>query len=71
MSDPDLIPIPQEHVDKMIAQGEKMLPVIANIPTRGVMAVARPSLAKGEWTSAKSAGRLNASTTKAMALTAW
>ena len=47
VSDPDLIPIPQEHVDKMIAQGEKMLPVIANIPTRGVMAVARPLISKG------------------------
>jgi glycerol-3-phosphate dehydrogenase len=47
VSDPDLIPIPQEHVDKMIAQGEKMLPAIANIPMRGVMAVARPLISKG------------------------
>jgi glycerol-3-phosphate dehydrogenase len=47
VSDPDLVPIPQEHVDKMIAQGEKILPVIANIPMRGVMAVARPLISKG------------------------
>lgn len=47
VSDPDLVPIPQEHVDKMIAQGQKMLPVIANIPMRGVMAVARPLISKG------------------------
>jgi glycerol-3-phosphate dehydrogenase len=47
VSDPDLIPIPQEHIDKMIAQGEKMLPAIANIPMRGVMAVARPLISKG------------------------
>jgi glycerol-3-phosphate dehydrogenase len=47
VSDPDLIPVPQEHVDRMIAQGEKMLPAIANIPMRGVMAVARPLISKG------------------------
>jgi len=47
VSNPDLIPIPKEHVDKMIDQGEQMLPVIRRIPMRGVMAVARPLISKG------------------------
>ena len=47
VSNPDLVPIPKEHVDKMITQGEQMLPVIGRIPMRGVMAVARPLISKG------------------------
>jgi glycerol-3-phosphate dehydrogenase len=47
VDDPDLIPIPQEHVDKMIDQGEMMLPAVRQIPMRGVMAVARPLISKG------------------------
>jgi glycerol-3-phosphate dehydrogenase len=47
VADPDLIPIPQEHVDRMIHQGEMMLPAIRQIPMRGVMAVARPLISKG------------------------
>ncbi|HLF29330.1 MAG TPA: FAD-dependent oxidoreductase [Anaerolineae bacterium] len=46
VSDPDLIPIPQEHVDKMIDQGAQLLPAIRRIPLRGVMAVARPLISK-------------------------
>jgi glycerol-3-phosphate dehydrogenase len=47
VKDPDLVPIPQEHVDKMIDQGEMMLPDIRQTPLRGVMAVARPLISKG------------------------
>ena len=45
--DPDLIPIPQDHVDKMIDQGERLLPAVRHTPVRGVMAVARPLISKG------------------------
>ena len=47
VADPDLIPIPQEHVDKMFQQGELLLPGIRSAPVRGVMAVARPLISKG------------------------
>ena len=47
VKDPDLIPIPQEHVDKMIQQGELLLPDVRRTPLRGVMAVARPLISKG------------------------
>ena len=47
VSHPDLIPIPQEHVDKMFQQGELLLPGIRQVPVRGVMAVARPLISKG------------------------
>lgn len=47
VDDPDLIPIPQEHVERMIHQGELMLPAVRQIPMRGVMAVARPLISKG------------------------
>jgi len=47
VSDPDLIPIPLEHVNKMIDQGEKLLPAVRQTPLRGVMAVARPLISKG------------------------
>jgi len=47
VNDPDLIPIPQEHVDKMFQQGELLLPGIRRVPVRGVMAVARPLISKG------------------------
>ncbi len=47
VGDPDLIPIPQEHVDKMFQQGEMLLPGIRQAPVRGVMAVARPLISKG------------------------
>jgi glycerol-3-phosphate dehydrogenase len=46
VGDPDLIPIPQEHVDKMFQQGELLLPGIRQVPVRGVMAVARPLISK-------------------------
>ncbi len=47
VSDPDLLPIPQDHVDKMIRQGEQLLPAVRRTPMRGVMAVARPLISKG------------------------
>ncbi|MBI4770428.1 MAG: FAD-dependent oxidoreductase [Chloroflexi bacterium] len=46
VSDADAIPIPQEHIDKMLRQGEQMLPDIRHVPIRGVMAVARPLIRK-------------------------
>jgi glycerol-3-phosphate dehydrogenase len=46
VEDPDLIPIPPEHVAKMIALGEQLLPDIRKIPLRAKMAVARPLIVK-------------------------
>jgi glycerol-3-phosphate dehydrogenase len=45
VEDPDLITIPPEHVDRMITQGEQLLPVVKNVPMRAKMAVARPLIA--------------------------
>jgi glycerol-3-phosphate dehydrogenase len=42
----DGIPIPREHVEKMLRQGELLLPDIRHVPIRGVMAVARPLIRK-------------------------
>lgn len=47
VKDPNLVPIPQDHVDKMIRQGEMLLPDVRRTPMRGVMAVARPLISKG------------------------
>ena len=47
VDDPDYIPIPQDHVEKMIACGRELIPAIADAPLRGVMAVARPLISKG------------------------
>ncbi len=46
VEDPDLITIPPEHVEKMIVQGEQLMPVIRKIPMRARMAVARPLIVK-------------------------
>lgn len=46
VEDPDLIPIPSEHVAKMIALGKQLVPVIEKIPVRAAMAAARPLIAK-------------------------
>ena len=40
------IVIPQEHVDRMIAFGEQLIPALRHNPIRGVMAVARPLIGK-------------------------
>jgi len=45
VEDPDLITIPPEHVDRMITQGEQLLPVVRKVPMRAKMAVARPLIA--------------------------
>ncbi len=46
VEDPDLITIPPEHVERMIVQGEQLMPVIRKIPMRARMAVARPLIVK-------------------------
>ncbi len=46
VEDPDLIPIPPDHVTKMIAQGEQLMPAVRKIPLRAKMAVARPLIVK-------------------------
>ena len=48
VNDPNLIPIPKEHVDKMLSQGEVMLPSIRTAAIHGVMAAARPLIGKGD-----------------------
>jgi glycerol-3-phosphate dehydrogenase len=45
VEDPDLITIPPEHVDRMITQGEQLLPAVRKVPMRAKMAVARPLIA--------------------------
>jgi glycerol-3-phosphate dehydrogenase len=45
VEDPDLITIPPEHVERMISQGEQLLPVAKRVPMRAKMAVARPLIA--------------------------
>ena len=47
VDDPDYIPIPQDHVEKMIKCGRELIPAIGEAPLRGVMAVARPLISKG------------------------
>jgi glycerol-3-phosphate dehydrogenase len=47
VEDPDLISIPPEHVEKMISQGEQLLPPVRKVPMRAKMAVARPLIARG------------------------
>lgn|SRR5512135_345675 len=46
IEDADGIHIPQEHVEKMIAMGERLIPMVRHLPIRGVMAVARPLISK-------------------------
>ena len=46
VENPDLIQIPPEHVEKMIDQGEQLLPTVRKIPMRAKMAVARPLVVK-------------------------
>ena len=48
VEDPDLITIPPEHVEKMIIQGEQLLPVVRKVPMRARMAVARPLIVKSD-----------------------
>jgi glycerol-3-phosphate dehydrogenase len=45
VEDQDLITIPAEHVERMISQGEQLLPVVKKVPMRAKMAVARPLIA--------------------------
>jgi glycerol-3-phosphate dehydrogenase len=46
VEDPDLISIPPEHVERMISQGELLLPLVRKVPMRAKMAVARPLIAR-------------------------
>ena len=46
VKDPDLIAIPPEHIEKMIIQGEQLMPIVRKIPMRARMAVARPLIVK-------------------------
>jgi glycerol-3-phosphate dehydrogenase len=46
VEDPDEIMIPPEHVARMIAQGEQLIPSVRKIPMRAKMAVARPLIAR-------------------------
>lgn len=46
VDDPDHIPIPGDHVEKMYDRGASLIPAVASTPVRGVMAVARPLISK-------------------------
>jgi glycerol-3-phosphate dehydrogenase len=43
----DAIPIPPEHVEKMVRTGEQLVPTIRQTGIRGVAAAARPLVSKG------------------------
>jgi glycerol-3-phosphate dehydrogenase len=46
VDDADAIAIPQDHVERMIAEGARLIPAVRATPIRGVMAVARPLIAR-------------------------
>lgn len=46
VKDPDLVPIPPEHVDRMLAAGAELIPDVRRIPVRATMAAARPLIAQ-------------------------
>jgi len=46
VKDPDKITIPPDHIEKMIIQGEQLMPIVRKIPMRARMAVARPLIVK-------------------------
>ena len=46
VEDPDLITIPPDHIERMIIQGEQLMPIVRKIPMRARMAVARPLIVK-------------------------
>jgi len=46
VENPDLITIPPEHVDRMITQGQQLIPAVKKVPMRAKMAVARPLIAR-------------------------
>jgi glycerol-3-phosphate dehydrogenase len=45
VEDPDRITIPAEHVDRMLSQGQQLVPAVKDVPMRAKMAVARPLIA--------------------------
>jgi glycerol-3-phosphate dehydrogenase len=47
VEDPDLIPVPPDHVAKMISQGEQLVPAVRQMPIRAKVAAARPLIVKG------------------------
>lgn len=47
VENPDLIPAPPDHVERIIAQGEMLIPAIRHAPVRGIIAAARPLINKG------------------------
>jgi glycerol-3-phosphate dehydrogenase len=56
VEDPDNIPVPQDHVNQLLALAEWMMPGASRVPVRGVMAAARP-LIKDESTSGRGSTR--------------
>jgi len=46
VEDPDLIPIPSDHIAKMLTLGEQLAPSIGKVPIRAVMSAARPLIVK-------------------------
>ena len=46
VDDPDLVPIPSEHVERMLAAGAELIPDVRRIPVRATMAAARPLIAQ-------------------------
>jgi glycerol-3-phosphate dehydrogenase len=46
VEDPDLIPVPPDHVSKMLACGQQLIPAVAKVKVRATVAVARPLVTK-------------------------
>jgi glycerol-3-phosphate dehydrogenase len=46
VDDPDFIPIPPDHVAKLIERGTRLVPEVASTPIRGVMAASRPLISR-------------------------
>jgi len=48
IDNPDFIPIPEDHVELMLSNGERMVPGYRSAPLRGISAAARPLVAEDE-----------------------
>ena len=48
VEDPDLIPIPLEHVAQMLASGQELVPAVGQVRVRATVAVARPLVTKAQ-----------------------
>jgi len=48
VEDPDLIPVPPEHVAQMLRSGQQLVPAVAQVKVRATVAVARPLVTRAK-----------------------